>query len=126
MQTGGQYYRREADSRDFHNMIRTFGNSGVSSRIGTYELATNTWAIGRDGAAPGNNQRFVVLSDADNGRGGRATFGLRHIWTNKEGGHQNDFMRLGFHNQEMLARMLMAALTSIDSNPRITTRKRGV
>lgn len=123
MQTGGQYYRREADSRDFHNMIRTFGNSGVSSRIGTYELAANTWAIGRDGAAPGNNQRFVVLSDPDNGRGGRATFGLRHIWTNKEGGHQNDFMRLGFHNQEMLARMLMAALTSIDSNPRITTRR---
>ena len=31
-------------------------------------------------------------------------------------------MQHGFHNREMLAHMIMAALTSVDGNPRITTR----
>ena len=122
MQTGGQYHLRETDSRDFRNMTTAFGNSGMSTRIGTYELPTHTRAIGRDGAEPGNNLRFVVLSDVYNVGSGRATFGLRHIWTNQEGGHQDDFTNLGFRNQDMLVRMIMNALTSADSNPTIAVR----
>ncbi|WP_114786312.1 hypothetical protein [Vibrio tetraodonis] len=120
LQTGGDYYTR--NSANFNTIVRAFTNSGVSSRMTYNEVANNTWAIAYDGAAPGNNRRFVVLSDANNGRRERFGFGLEHIWTNRDGGHQRDFMQHGFHNREMLARMIMAALTSVDGNPRITTR----
>ncbi|MBU2899009.1 hypothetical protein [Vibrio hepatarius] len=122
LQTGGQYFTRSTDSSNFHNMVLAFNNSGVSSRMNRNEVSANTWAIAYDGAPAGNNRRFVVLSDANDGRRDRFGFGLTHIWTNRDGGHQRDFMQHGFHNQEMLARMIMAALTSVDGNPRITTR----
>ncbi len=122
LQTGGQYFTRRSAYTNFNNMIRVFNNSGVSSRMSRNEVSANTWAIAYDGAPAGNNRRFVVLSDANDGRRDRFGFGLTHIWTNRDGGHQNDFMQHGFHNQEMLARMIMEALTSVDGNPRITTR----
>ncbi|GLT17017.1 hypothetical protein GCM10007938_07940 [Vibrio zhanjiangensis] len=122
MQTGGQYFTRSSDSANFRTMIRAFNNIGVSSRMNRNEVATNTWAIAYDGAAPGNNRRFVVLSDANNGRRDRFGFGLAHIWTNRDGGHQNDFTSVGINNREMLAHMIMAALTSTDGNVRISTR----
>ncbi|PNQ54109.1 hypothetical protein C1141_17635 [Vibrio agarivorans] len=122
LQTGGRYFTRSSDSSNFHNMLKAFNNSGVSSRMSMNELTGHTWAVAYDGVASGNNRNFIILSDANNGRRGRASFGLEHIWTNKDGGHQGDFTRHGFHNRDMLAHMLMAALTSVNSNPYITTR----
>jgi len=123
LQTGGQYFTRSSDSPNFNTMINKFNHSMNSSRMGINDLKIHTWAIANDGEAAGSDRRFVVLSDANNGRNGeRAGFGLEHIWTKKQGGHQDDFMLRGINNRDMLARMIMAALASTAGRPQITTR----
>ncbi|ALN63476.1 hypothetical protein GLA29479_2610 [Lysobacter antibioticus] len=113
----GRYYR-PGDS-GYGQLTRAVTNNRITLPPGITNAQFNSGAgyiaaIGRDGAPPGQNLSIVYLpnvagqrSDAD-----RFRYGLQHIWTTREGGHQNDWTSLGVTSAEMLTNLIMSATMS--------------
>ncbi|KJF86554.1 hypothetical protein [Photobacterium leiognathi] len=120
-QIGGRFYQRH--SQPFHGLATQLVNSYVPlpPRYTINDIFNYVWGIAEDGMRSGNNLGIVYLPDpqflSDRDRlNKRFSYGLYHIWSTIEGGHRRDWEALGITNRDMLATMLMAALSNTTSD----------
>lgn len=119
---------------EFNRLVREFRNTGRSlpPGIADEQFSRFTAAIARDRAPTGDNLGIIFINDpALRGNDARFKYGIEHIWSPGGGGgddegHREDWQGLpglSVNGREMLAQVIMAALT--DPNARFTqTRSR--
>jgi len=148
LQRGGQYYMRDnaSQSTNFQTLVREVTNrSQIPAGFSSTNFASSVRAIARDGASPGFNRGIVYIMDANyqqssSNTGRRFGFGLAHILSpgptpqqlasgiaqDASIGHREEWANLGVGNnvtgQNLLARIIMAALTSTNDARRQTQR----
>jgi hypothetical protein len=126
IQAGGSYH--QPGSPEFRQLAKRFANSGKTMPWGIRptEFERFTTAIAADIAPTGDNLGLVFLNNPTFGHGNteRFRYGLNHIWASGAGGgdnqgHREDWQSLeglSVNSPEMLAQLLMAALTDVHAD----------
>ncbi|RKP48168.1 hypothetical protein [Trinickia fusca] len=135
LQRGGVYALR-GSGLEFDRLVRAWRNAGLSLPPGmsSAEFANLTYAIAHDGAMSGDNLGIVYLNDPDDrARTRRFPYGVSHILAPGAGGgdnagHRGDWLHLrglSVSSQDVLARVIMAALTDAHAEYRQERSRNG-